>query len=99
VPISYDEEERIYHKGFRDGWRAAMSEAGHSMTDPLATDRMGGELFKATSKRKKTRKKDPKMARALEEANQKGRTKAGKLRKGWNQSRIMTLAHKLKRGM
>lgn len=22
----YQEEERIYHKGFRDGWRAAMSE-------------------------------------------------------------------------
>jgi hypothetical protein len=22
VPTSYDEEERIYHKGFRDGWIA-----------------------------------------------------------------------------
>ena len=24
MPTSYEEEERIYHKGFRDGWRAAQ---------------------------------------------------------------------------
>ena len=28
MPTSYDEEERIYHKGFRDGWAAGRRFTG-----------------------------------------------------------------------
>ena len=44
-------------------------------------------------------KKDPKMARALKKANAWGRTKAGKLRKGYTQAKIMKKAHQLRRKM
>jgi hypothetical protein len=44
-------------------------------------------------------KKDPKMARALKKANAIGRTKNGKLRKGYTQARIMKKAHQLRRKM
>jgi hypothetical protein len=47
---------------------------------------------------KRTRKKtkmDRTMSRCLKEANARGKLKNGKFRKGWDQSRIMTFAHKL----
>jgi hypothetical protein len=50
-------------------------------------------------KPKKKRKKDPKMAKALKEANRKCRTIKGKMRKGKCQADIMKMAHKLKRKM
>ena len=33
MPTSYDEEERIYHKGFRDGWTAALSDSPSARLD------------------------------------------------------------------
>jgi hypothetical protein len=51
---------------------------------------------------KRTRKKtktDKNMSKALTEANEKLRTKKGKLRKGKSQSDVMTLAHKLLKKM
>ena len=50
-------------------------------------------------KAKRKGKKDPKMAKALRKANQIGRTKNGKLRKGYTQARIMKKAHQLRRKM
>lgn len=50
-------------------------------------------------KKKKPRRSDPKMAKALREANRRGRTKSGKLRKGYTQARIMSMAHKIRRKM
>lgn len=50
-------------------------------------------------KRVRSGKKDPKMAKALRKANQIGRTKAGKLRKGYTQAKIMKKAHQLRRKM
>lgn len=52
--------------------------------------------------RKKTRKKtktDKKMSKALRQANEKLRTKKGKLRKGKTQADIMKLAHRLLKKM
>ena len=49
-------------------------------------------------KEKRTRKKtktDRTMSSCLKQANARGKLKNGKFRKGWNQSRIMTYAHKL----
>jgi hypothetical protein len=51
------------------------------------------------AKKKRAGKKDPKMARALKKANAIGRTKAGKLRKGYTQAKIMKKAHQLRRRM
>jgi len=81
-----------WERGYDAGYRAALSTARRDI---------GADMGKPTRvpSRPKPRKKDPKMARALEEANRKGRTTQGKFRKGWDQSRIMTLAHKLKKGM
>lgn len=53
----------------------------------------------ARSVKKRTGKKDPKMARALRKANKMGRTKSGKLRKGMTQAKIMKKAHQLRRKM
>lgn len=61
---------------------------------------LGPEKRTARQARKKRRgKKDPKMARALKKANAIGRTKAGKLRKGYTQAKIMKKAHQLRRKM
>ena len=50
-------------------------------------------------KAKRVGKKDPKMAKALRKANKLGRTKTGKLRKGYTQAKIMKKAHQLRRKM
>jgi hypothetical protein len=48
---------------------------------------------------KKKGKKDPKMSKALKMANDWGRTKTGKLRKGVSQGDIMRKAHAYRRKM
>lgn len=51
------------------------------------------------SRKRRTGKKDPKMARALRKANAMGRKKAGGFKKGWSQGKIMKKAHQLRRKM
>ena len=58
-----------------------------------------GSTFKASVKRKRVGKKDPKMARALKRANEMGRKKSGGFKKGWSQGKIMSKAHQLRRKM
>jgi HPt (histidine-containing phosphotransfer) domain-containing protein len=48
---------------------------------------------------KRTRRKDPKMSKALQMANKKLRTVKGLLRKGKTQGDVMRLAHKLKKNL
>tara|TARA_Y100001963_G_scaffold146586_1_gene221762 strand:- start:905 stop:1138 length:234 start_codon:yes stop_codon:yes gene_type:complete len=50
-------------------------------------------------KAKRTGKKDPKMAKALKMANDKARKKNGGYKKGYDQAKLMSLAHKLRRKM
>jgi hypothetical protein len=64
---------------------------------PATKKQASRSVAKKVAKRKG--KKDPKMARALKKANALGRTKAGKLRKGYTQARIMKKAHQLRRKM
>ncbi len=57
---------------------------------------------RSQKKKRRTRKKsasDNKMSRALKEATAKGKLKSGAWRKGWNQSRVMKEAHRLKKKM
>ena len=49
--------------------------------------------------KKRKRRKNPKLAKAVREANQRLRTKSGKLRKGKTQADIMRLAHRLLKKM
>ena len=44
-------------------------------------------------------KKDPKMARALKMAHSKAKKKNGDFRVGYDQSKMMSLAHKIRRKM
>jgi hypothetical protein len=53
----------------------------------------------ARSVKKRTGKKDPKMARALKKANEMGRKKSGGFKKGYSQAKIMRKAHQLRRKM
>lgn len=51
----------------------------------------------ATRKRKRKGRTAPGMAAALREANKKARKKNGDFRKGYNQRRVMKMAHKIRR--
>ena len=50
-------------------------------------------------KPKRKRRKNPKLKKALQEANRRMRTKSGKLRKGKTQADVMRLAHRLLKKM
>jgi hypothetical protein len=50
-------------------------------------------------KKKSSRKKDPKLARAMKQAYAKAHKKDGSFRKGWNRSKQLKEAHRLKRKM
>ena len=54
---------------------------------------------KATPAKKRTRKKDPKMSKAMKEANAKARKANGDYKKGWDRARVMSEAHRLKKKM
>ena len=53
----------------------------------------------APAPRKRRGKKDPKMAKALREAHSKAKKKNGDFRKGYDQKKLMSLAHKIRRKM
>lgn len=62
----------------------------------------GTTAVTAVTKKRRTRKKsssDRKMSVALKEATAKAKKKNGSFKKGWNQSRLMKEAHRLKRRM
>ena len=62
-------------------------EAGPEMVIPLARTKP------------KKRRKNPKLKKAVTEANRRLRTKSGKLRKGKTQADVMRLAHRLMKKM
>lgn len=53
----------------------------------------------ALKKKSRRQRKDPKMKKALQQANQRLRNKNGSIKKGKSQSDIMKMAHKLRRKM
>ena len=57
------------------------------------------EVSKVSAQPKPRRKKNPKLKRALVEANRRMRLKSGKLRKGKTQADVMRLAHRLLKKM
>lgn len=59
----------------------------------------GEEVPVVQNKPKRRSKKNPKLKKALTEANRRMRLKNGKLRKGKTQSDVMKLAHRLLKKM
>lgn len=59
----------------------------------------GATLAARDTPKPKRRKKNPKLKKALVEANKKLRTKNGKLRKGKSQGDVMKMAHRLVKKM
>ena len=57
------------------------------------------EISEVSAQPKRRRKKNPKLKRALIEANRRMRLKSGKLRKGKTQADVMRLAHRLLKKM
>jgi hypothetical protein len=55
----------------------------------------GATLAARDTPKPRKRKKNKRLSKALEMANEKLRTKNGKLRKGKSQSDVMTMAHRL----
>lgn len=60
---------------------------------------MDQPMAEPTLPKKRKRRKNPKLKKALQEANRRLRTKNGKLRKGKTQADIMRLAHRLMKKM
>jgi hypothetical protein len=79
-----------WERGYAAGWRAAQRD------DVRDISRDMGE---AAPKKKRTRQKDPKLSRAMKQAQTKARKKNGKFKKGWNKSRMMKYAQALRRKM
>ena len=76
--------------------------AGGLVTMPTLglTGEAGPEMVIPLSRTKpKKRRKNPKLKKAVTEANRRLRTKSGKLRKGKTQADIMRLAHRLMKKM
>jgi hypothetical protein len=59
----------------------------------------GATLAASSPPKKRRSKKNPKLKRALTEANRRMRLKSGKLRKGKTQADVMRLAHRLLKKM
>jgi hypothetical protein len=76
-------------------------EAYHHLLEMLGEMRESeGAHEEAVEKKKSTRKKtsnDKAMSKGLREANAKAKLKNGSWRKGWNQSKLMTEAHRLRK--
>ena len=81
-----DEWERGFAAGYRSAHRTDVREITSERGDPAP-------------KKKRTRKKDPKLSRAMKKAYAKSHTKSGKFKKGWDRSRMLKEAHKLRRKM
>tara|TARA_Y100000401_G_C8321873_1_gene225814 strand:- start:572 stop:850 length:279 start_codon:yes stop_codon:yes gene_type:complete len=91
-----DDYSQGYTAGFAAGYLQGSQATRISIdrgTDVPPTQR------KSSKKPKRKGKSDPKMSRALKKANEWGRTKSGKLRKGVSQGDIMSKAHQLRRKM
>ena len=81
--------------------KPAASQVAPTIVENLALEVariLGGGGSPASPKPRKKRK-DPKMAKALKQANAKFRKKNGDLRAGATQAKLMSYAHKLRRKM
>jgi len=50
-----------------------------------------------SSQKKRKSRKDPKLGRAMKAAHSRAKKKNGEFRKGWDKSRMMSYAHKIRK--
>jgi len=74
--------------------KKAMTPSGEIVKVSGSSSMKFGPAFVTKRTRKKT-KTDRTMSSCLKQANARGKLKNGRFRKGWDQRRIMTYAHKL----
>lgn len=79
-----------WEDGFAAGYREGIS---HTHTSVGAARRAAP---KARSAPKRKGKANPALSRAMKKAYKKAHLKNGKFRKGWNRSRMLKYAHKIK---
>lgn len=81
--------------------KPAVSEVAPTIVENLALEvaRILSSTGNPTIPKPKRKRKDPKMSKALKQANNRYRKKNGSLRAGATQAKIMAYAHKLRRKM
>ena len=84
-----------WEDGFAAGFQHGLTSAGFTGTRTSSVPRATSGRRTRTSTR--IRKKNPALSRAMKKAYKKSHTKSGKFRKGWNQSRMLKYAHKIKK--
>lgn len=77
----------------------ALTPQGRGIKTARTAVNLSKPVVRKVAKSKAARKAGKNLSRALKEVNKKARTKGGKLRKGWTQSKVMKSAHKLAKGM
>jgi hypothetical protein len=84
--VPTDEWERGYSAGYRAAHRTDVRDITSERGDPAP-------------QRRKSRRKDPKLSKAMKEAYAKSHKTNGDFKKGWDRSRMLKEAHKLRRKM
>lgn len=79
-----------WERGYAAGYRAAHDTDVRDLTSDRGDEKPRKRTRRSTSG-------DKAMSRALAQVNKKARKSNGDFRKGWNQSRVMTAAHKIRR--
>ena len=82
-----------WEDGFAAGYAAAAVRRGESPDFQRHNLRM--KQIRATTPKRKG-KKNPALSRAMKKAYKKSHLKNGKFRKGWDRSRMLKYAHKIK---
>jgi len=83
-----------WEDGFAAGWAKAREAAGSPRSLELFREPMA-EAVRARKPRRQG-KKNPALSRAMKKAYKKAHLKNGKFRKGWNRSKMLKYAHKIK---
>jgi hypothetical protein len=84
--VPTDEWERGYSAGYRAAHRTDVRDITTDRGDP------------APKKSRRTRS-DPKLSKAMKEAYKKSHKKNGDFKKGWDRSKMLKEAHRLRRKM
>lgn len=84
-----------WEDGFAAGYTYGLKQGARSDQSPPLDVAEQRVIRSPTRKRKGTPLKG--MSAAMKKANAKAKLKSGKFRKGWDQSRLMSYAHKIRR--
>jgi len=84
-----------WEDGFGSGYARGYADALRG-TSPRGRQPALAASIKARKPAKRKGKKNPRLSRAMKKAYKKAHLKNGKFRKGWDRSRMLKYAHKIK---